>query len=79
MKLTANSQMVLNFVRDNGGRVSIKELAEGLGKTPVSVSANVTDLGKKKLATRVKEHVGEEDITYVVLTDEGLSFEPTEE
>lgn len=79
MKLTANSQMVLNFVRENGGRVSMDELANGLGKAPRSVSANVTDLAKKELATREKEQVGEETITYVVLTDAGLSFEPTAE
>ena len=79
MKLTANSQMVLNFVRENGGRVSMDELANALGKAPRSVSANVTDLAKKELATREKEQVGEETITYVVLTDAGLSFEPTAE
>ena len=33
---------------------------------------NVTDLDKKGLATRVKEKEGDKEVTYVILTDEGM-------
>ena len=84
MKLTEKSMEVLNYVRDNGGRVSVEELAIGLNRTARSVNANVTDLcsEKKGLAMREKVTPEGEDakpITYVVLTDAGLNFVPTEE
>lgn len=79
MKLTENSTLVLNFVKENGGKVAITELAEGLGKAPRSVSANVTDLTKKGLAVREKEQMEDQTITYVTLTDEGMDFVPSAE
>lgn len=80
MKLTVKSNEVLDYVKANGGKVSIKELTEALGRNARSIGANVTDLAKKKLAVREKVD-GEDDtqITYVVLTDEGKAFVPTEE
>lgn len=74
MKLTDNSLAVWTFVKDNGGKVAIGEICDALGKAPRSVGANVTDLKKKGLAERVKETVGEEEITYVALTAEGMAF-----
>ena len=79
MKLTEKSSEVLNYVRDNGGKVAIDEICAALGRAPRSISANVTDLSKKALAERVKEDDGENEITYVVLTVEGKAFVPTEE
>lgn len=84
MKLTSKSLEVLNYVRENGGRVSIEELAAGLDRTPRSVNANVTDLcsEKKGLATREKVAGESEDakpITYVVLTEAGMAFTPSED
>ena len=58
------------------------ELASALGRTERSIGANVTDLKKKGLAERDKvaaEAEGEKDITYVVLTDEGKSFVPSDD
>ena len=52
MKLTEKSSEVLNYVKDNGGKVSIPELVEALGRNARSVGANVTDLTKKELAVR---------------------------
>jgi DNA-binding MarR family transcriptional regulator len=80
MRLTEKSTNVLNYVRDNGNKISIAELAEALGVTARSVNANVTDLTKKELATRVKEK-GEDDkdITYVVLTEAGIAYTPSED
>ena len=84
IKLTEKSLEVFNYVKENGGRVSIEELAAGLNRTPRSVNANVTDLcsEKKGLAMREKVTPEGEDakpITYVVLTEAGLNFVPTEE
>lgn len=81
MKLTAMSSEVFNYVKENGGKVSIPELAKALDRTPRSVGANVTDLAKKKLAAREKVTVEGEDkpITYVVLTEEGKTFVPSED
>ncbi len=81
MKLTEKSSEVLNYVKDNGGRVSIPELVEALGRNARSIGANVTDLAKKELAVRDKVEVEGEDkpITYVQLTDAGMTFVPTED
>jgi predicted transcriptional regulator len=84
MKLTEKSMEVLNYVKENGGRVSVEELAAGLGRTTRSVNANVTDLcsEKKGLAMREKVTPEGEDakpITYVVLTEAGQAFTPSED
>ena len=81
MKLTEKSMEVLNYVRDNGGKVSIAELAGALGRTERSVGANVTDLTKKGLAAREKVEVegAEKPVTYVVLNADGINFVPSED
>lgn len=84
MKLTEKSMEVYNYIKENGGRVSIEELAAGLGRAPRSVNANVTDLcsAKKGLAMREKvkgEGEDAKDITYVVLTEAGRDFVPSED
>jgi predicted transcriptional regulator len=83
MKLTEKSNEVYTYVKENGGKVSVDELCEALGRAPRSINANITDLcsDKKGLAMRVKEEVegAEKPITYVVLTDAGLNFVPTED
>lgn len=82
MKLTPMSTEVYEYVKNNGGKVAISELAAALNRTERSVGANVTDLQKKKLAVREKvaaETEGEKDIVYVVLTEEGKTFVPSED
>jgi predicted transcriptional regulator len=81
MKLTEKSMEVLNYVRDNGGKVSIAELAGALGRTERSVGANVTDLTKKGLAAREKVEVegADKPVTYVVLNADGMNFVPSED
>lgn len=73
------SNEVFEYVKNNGGKVSIEELTNVTGRTARSVGANVTDLKKKGLAERVKEKVDDKDITYVVLTDDGVNFVPSED
>ena len=83
IKLTEKSLEVFNYVKDNGGRVSVDELAAGLNRTARSVNANVTDLCSEKKGLCVREKVaseGEEKaITYVVLTEAGKAFVPAAE
>ena len=82
MKLTEKSMEVYNYIKENGGRVSIEELAAGLNRTARSVNANVTDLTKKELAIRDKvkgEGEDAKDSTYVALTDAGMAFVPSED
>ena len=84
MKLTEKSMEVLNYVRENGGRVSIEELAAGLDRTQRSGNANVTDLCSEKKGLAVREKVAGEGedakpITYVVLTEAGMAFVPSED
>lgn len=82
MKLTEMSSAVFNYVKENGGRVAIPELAAALDRSERSVGANVTDLQKKGLVVREKvagEGEGAKDITYVLLTDNGKTFVPSED
>ena len=80
-KLTEMSSAVFSYVKENGGRVSIDELASALDRSTRSVGANVTDLTKKGLVVREKVTVegAEKPVTYVQITDEGKDFVPTEE
>lgn len=81
MKLTEKSNEVFEYVKANGGKVSIPELAQALDRSERSVGANVTDLTKKEIAVREKVEVEGEDkpVTYVVLTDFGKTFVPSED
>ena len=75
------SNAVFNYVKENGGRVSIGELAEALGRSERSVGANVTDLTKKGLVIRDKVDVEgqEKPVTFVQITDDGMAFVPDAE
>ena len=81
MKLTEKSNEVFEYVKSNGGKVSIPELAQALDRTERSVGANVTALTKKGLAMREQVEVegAEKPVTYVVLTDEGMTFVPSDD
>ena len=80
MKLTNMSSEIYVYLKENGGKVSIDELCEATGRTSRSVGANVTDLTKKGLCSRVEEEDGDGNkLKYVVLTDEGMAFTPSED
>lgn len=81
MKLTEKSNEVFEYVKANGGKVSIPELAQALDRSERSVGANVTDLTKKELAVREKVEVegADKPVTYVVLTEAGQTFVPSDE
>lgn len=81
MKLTEKSLETFNYVKENGGHVSVAEIASAVGRTEKSVGANVTDLQKKGLIEREKVEVegADKPVTYVNLTDAGKDFVPTAE
>ena len=81
MKLTEKSMEVFEYVKGNGGKVSIPELAKALDRTERSVGANVTDLTKKEIAVREKVEVegADKPVTYVVLTEMGKTFVPSDD
>ena len=81
MKLTEKSQTIFEYLKNNGGRVSIDELANVTGRSARSVGANVLDLQKKKLVVREKEEVegADKPVAFAVLTDEGKNFVPSED
>jgi uncharacterized membrane protein len=82
MKLTEKSQAVFDYIKANGGKVSVDELCAALDRAPRSISANITDLSKKELVVREKvagEGEDAKDITYAVLTEAGKTFVPSDE
>lgn len=81
MKLTEKSQIVFEYLKNNGGKVSIDELANATGRSARSVGANVLDLTKKGLVVREKEEVegAEKLVAYAILTDAGKTFVPSDD
>lgn len=81
MVLTSKSNEVFEYLKNNGGKVSIDELANATGRSARSVGANVLDLTKKGLVVREKEEVegAEKPVAYAVLTDAGKNFVPSED
>ena len=81
MKLTEKSQIVFEYLKNNGGKVSIQELANATGRSARSIGANVLDLTKKGLVVREKEEVegAEKPVAYAILTDAGKTFVPSDD
>lgn len=81
MKLTEKSQIVFEYLKNNGGKVSIEELANAIGRSARSIGANVLDLTKKGLVVREKEEVegAEKPVAYAILTDAGKTFVPSDD
>lgn len=81
MQLTAKSNEVFEYLKNNGGKVSIDELANAIGRSARSVGANVLDLTKKGLVVREKEEVegAEKPVAYAILTDAGKTFVPSDD
>lgn len=81
MQLTAKSNEVFEYLKNNGGKVSIDELANATSRSARSVGANVLDLTKKGLVVREKEEVegAEKPVAYAILTDAGKTFVPSDD
>jgi DNA-binding MarR family transcriptional regulator len=80
-KMTEKEIAVFNYVKSNGGRVSIDEIAEALERSPRSIGPNINAFVSNDLAVREKVEVegAEKPVTYVVLTDAGMNFVPATE
>lgn len=83
MKLTEKQQMVMDYLKDNGGRVTLDDMCEGIGLGPKSVNPIVTGLGTKGrgkgLVNYEKIAEGEKTVKWIYLTDAGKDFVPTED
>ena len=81
MKLTVKSQIVFEYLKNNGGKVSIEELANATGRSARSIGANVLVLTQKGLVVREKEEVegAEKPVAYAILTDAGKTFVPSDD
>ena len=85
MKLTDNQTKVWDYLKNNGGRVSMDELCEALG-TAKHLNPVITTLGCK--GERAKGLVDyekiavegqEKPVKYVFLTPAGVDFVPSED
>ena len=56
-KLTEKSMEVFEYVKAAGGKCSLPELVNALGRTDRSIGANLTDLKKKGFGEREKVEV----------------------
>lgn len=85
MQLTTKSSEVFDYVKANGGHVSIDEICNAIHRETKdirrSIGANVTDLQKKGLVEREKVEVegAEKPVVYVNLTDAGATFVPSDD
>lgn len=81
MKLTEKSSEVFEIAKNNGNRVELEKICEATGRNARSIGANVNDLCKKGLVVREKVEVegAEKPVTYVVVTEEGINFVPSED
>ena len=82
MKLTEKTQEALDYLQAHGGRATTVEMMEALGCEKIaSITGRINSLVKHELAYREKVNVDDEDkpLTYVQLTDTGMSFVPSEE
>lgn len=83
MKLTEKQTAVFNYLKENGGRVSMDELCNALGTDAKHLNPVVTTLGVK--GERAKGLVDyekvavegiEKPVKYVFLTEAGQNFVP---
>lgn len=77
-KMTEKELEVFNYVKENGGKVSIDELVNATGRTARSIGPNINAFAANNLAVREKVEVegAEKPVVYVVLTDEGKAYTP---
>lgn len=82
MVLKEKTQEAFDFIKNHGGRCKTSDIQAGLGLEKIaSVTGRVNSLVKNGLATTEDGGKTEDGkkITYVVLTDAGLNYVPTEE
>lgn len=79
-KMTEKELAIFNYVKENGGKVDIEEVAKALDRTTRSINPNVNAFVANGLAEREKVEVEGSDKahTYIVLTAEGKNFVPSD-
>lgn len=77
-KLQPKTRELFELVKANGGRMSTADIADKLGVAMNSVTGRVQSLVKNELAYRDKVEVegAEKPVTFVQLTDAGMSYDP---
>jgi DNA-binding MarR family transcriptional regulator len=75
--LSENARTVLEFLKENAGKdVTYVQIAEETGLAPRTVNGIITSALKRRgLAERIPGK--EEGKKFIVLTDAGLSYDPT--
>lgn len=86
MKLTEKQAQVFDYLKNNGGRVTMDELCEALGTDAKHLNPVVTTLGCKGARAKglvdyekVAVEGSEKPVKYVFLTDAGNEFVPGED
>ena len=84
--ISENSKIVLSYLKENDGKddVTAVDIAAATGLNSRQVNGVATALAKKGLMKRVEAEITNEDgthdrVKFIVLTDEGKSFEPEAE
>jgi hypothetical protein len=86
MKLTERQNEVYNYIKANGGRVSMDELCAALGSDAKHLNPVVTTLGVKGERAKglvdyekVDVEGADKPVKYVFLTEAGKTFVPSED
>ena len=80
MTITAKSKEALDIIKANGGEMETHAIMAALGVEKIaSVTGRVNKLVNMNLAVRETRGEGEGKENWVVLTDAGMNFVPTEE
>lgn len=80
MVLKEKTQEAFDIIKAHGGKMTTTALADELGVAINSVTGRIQSLVKNELAYREKvDEGGEKPVTYVILTDAGMNFVPSED
>lgn len=89
VSLTEKQAVVLNYLKDNGGRASVNAIIEGTGYSLRVVNALLNGMscyatqgnrkGKGVIDIEKVDEGGEKPVRYVFLTDAGMEWAPAEE
>lgn len=82
--ISENSKIVLSYLKENDGKdVTATDIVAATGLNSRQVNGVATALAKKGLMKRVEAEITNEDgthdrVKFIVLTDEGKTFNPDE-
>lgn len=86
MKLTEKQNLVFNYVKENGGRVSMDELCAALNSDAKHLNPVVTTLGVKGERAKglldyekVPVEGQEKPVKYIFITEAGKTFVPSDD